>query len=70
MPVYEYRCDTCDERFELRRSLAEAGAPARCPAGHAGARRLLSVFATAGRSGAPSPAPVAGGCGAGCACAH
>lgn len=70
MPVYEYRCTTCDTRFEIRRPAAEAGAPATCPDGHEGARRVLSVFATAGRS-APAAAPTTGGgCGAGCACAH
>ncbi len=67
MPVYEYRCEVCDARFELRRPLAAAGEPASCPDGHPGARRLLSVFQTAGRTG--PPAPLSGGCGSGCACA-
>lgn len=76
MPVYEYVCRTCDSRFEARRSMSEAGAPISCPDGHADATRLLSVFASVGRAAAGSAAPApmagppAGGCGAGCACAH
>lgn len=70
MPLYEYRCPTCDRVFEQRRSMAQADADVRCPAGHTGVRRLLSVFASTG-SAAPSPGPVAApvrGCGGGCAC--
>ncbi|MEN9823305.1 MAG: FmdB family zinc ribbon protein [Ilumatobacteraceae bacterium] len=76
MPLYEFRCRTCDDTFELRRSMSESNDPATCPQGHDGAVRLLSVFANHG--GGPStgsapniPAPrVGGGCGGGCACAH
>jgi putative FmdB family regulatory protein len=74
VPLYEYRCRTCDDTFELRRPMSEASAPADCPAGHPDAVRLLSVFASvgAGPSGgaAPAPAQRAGGCGSGCGCAH
>ncbi len=72
MPVYEFRCSTCHAIFDERRPMADADAPACCPDGHVGARRLLPVFATTGL--APEPvggqcgAPVAGGCGSGCAC--
>ncbi len=73
MPVYEYVCRTCDQRFEVRRSMSEASAPIDCPDGHADTTRMLSVFASVGRSAGASPAPMAGppagGCGAGCACA-
>ena len=69
MPIYEYRCRTCDESFELRRPVAESSAPATCAAGHE-ARRILSAFATVGASSGPvSAAMPAGGCGPGCACA-
>jgi putative FmdB family regulatory protein len=74
MPVYEYVCRTCDSRFEARRSMSQAGDPIACPDGHAETARLLSVFASVGRapagSAAPMAGPPAGGCGAGCACAH
>jgi len=69
VPLYEYRCKECDRRFDLRRALAEADAPAQCPDGHRDAVRLLSAFAAVGRATTPmasGPAP----CGASCACAH
>jgi putative FmdB family regulatory protein len=79
MPIYEFRCQECEARFEARRpaELSDAPAPA-CPNGHASARRMLSVFATTGRSAGTSgtdwESPVAasggGGCGPGCACAR
>ncbi|HUC33831.1 MAG TPA: zinc ribbon domain-containing protein [Ilumatobacteraceae bacterium] len=76
MPLYEFRCRTCDDTFEERRPMSQASDPATCPNGHDGAVRLLSVFASVGTSGGASgsanpPAPRAGGgCGAGCGCAH
>ncbi len=66
MPIYEYRCTTCGERFEWLTSRAER-AEARCP--RCGARRverLLSAFAV-GKSGATAESP--GPCGSSdCAC--
>jgi putative FmdB family regulatory protein len=75
MPLYEFRCRTCDEPFEVRRPMSQANDPATCPAGHADSVRLLSVFASVGAPSGSSPAPTAtprmgGGCGAGCGCAH
>lgn len=75
MPLYEYRCRTCDETFERRRPMSEAGDPAECSHGHVDSVRLLSVFASVGGSSAagaaPAPAPARGGvCGSGCGCAH
>ena len=74
MPVYEYRCRTCDTRFEARRPMSEAAAPIDCPDGHVDTTRLLSVFASVGHGAASSArptagtGPVGGGCGPGCAC--
>ncbi len=69
MPLYEYRCPTCESTFELRRPMAESGAEATCPDGHRGATRVLSVFAAVG-AGAPgaSASPPATPCGGSCAC--
>jgi len=67
MPLYDYRCRTCEVVFEERRTMAEADAPVACPEGHADAVRLLPVFATVGAA-TVGAAPVTGGCGGGCAC--
>jgi putative FmdB family regulatory protein len=75
VPLYEYRCPICDDTFEARRPMAEASDPIDCPQGHAGSRRLLSVFASVGAAGAAAPAasstprPSGGGCCGGmCGC--
>jgi putative FmdB family regulatory protein len=75
MPLYEFRCRTCDEAFEVRRPMSQANDPATCPAGHPDSVRLLSVFASVGAPSGNAPAPAAtprmgGGCGSGCGCAH
>jgi putative FmdB family regulatory protein len=44
MPLYEYYCPVCDQRFELLRPMVRASEPATCPAGHADAERVISVF--------------------------
>ena len=72
MPLYEYRCRTCDTRFEVRRSMSDAALPAACPDGHVDTLRLLSTFATVG-GGVPGPQPATTGggcCGGGCGCRH
>jgi putative FmdB family regulatory protein len=73
VPLYEYRCLSCDELFEARRSMSEADDGVTCPDGHGEVRRLLSVFGTSGRATQsatatmPAAAPMRG-CGGGCAC--
>ena len=72
--TYEYRCQTCDTQFELRRPMSESSSTATCPDGHPDAVRLLSVFASVSggpvTGGAPAPRPSMGmgGCGGGCMC--
>jgi putative FmdB family regulatory protein len=71
MPVYEFRCRTCDTTFEARRPMAESNAAATCPDGHHDTVRLLSVFASVGAaSPSASSTPSGGGapCGAHCGC--
>jgi putative FmdB family regulatory protein len=78
VPLYEYRCRTCDETFEARRPMSQSSDPAECPNGHVDSRRVLSVFQSvgvgAGSSSSPAPGPSVpmggGGCGAGCGCHH
>lgn len=62
MPVYEYRCEECEERFEIRASFAEkqAGLEPTCPACDG---RSVKQVITAGlfiRSGARSDASSSG----------
>ena len=46
MPIYEYRCASCKERFEELVSASAQSAPP-CPScGATGAKRLFSMFAT------------------------
>lgn len=73
MALYEFRCRSCDDVFEVRRPMSESGDPAACPNGHDDTVRLLSVFAKTGAAGDDSPmsagAPTGGGCcGGGCGC--
>lgn len=55
MPFYSYRCPTCDERFEVRRTFAEYDQPMSCPEGHENAERVITSWGTGGgiRSGTP-----------------
>ncbi|MFL6054461.1 MAG: FmdB family zinc ribbon protein [Actinoallomurus sp.] len=65
MPRYDFRCRACGETFEVSRPMAEASAPASCPAGHDDTVKLLSAVAVSG--GAAAPPPSGGGCcGGGC----
>ncbi len=67
MPLYEFVCLACEDRFDVRRGLEEADPS--CPTcGDDRVRRQLSMFASAGNGGSVS----AGGCSCGgaCACGH
>ena len=79
MPVYEYRCDRCEKRFEALRPMSQSDAPMPCPRCEAPqTRRLISTFAAISRDGggsrlvAGSTASGCGGCSGGsCAtCGH
>ena len=48
MPIYEYLCEGCGERFSRLRPIREMDQPARCPkCGAETARRLISQVAAA-----------------------
>jgi putative FmdB family regulatory protein len=71
VPRYDFRCRTCGETFEVSRPMAEASAPAACPAGHADTVKLMSLVAVGGRAegGGSAPATAGGGCcGGACGC--
>lgn len=51
MPIYEYECQSCDEKFELRRSINDSDTELKCPkCGERNPRRIFSMFST-GSSG-------------------
>ena len=60
MPLYEYECQECGNRFETLRPVDGDDAEVRCPAcGAGGVERKLSTFASPGEPHASS------GCGHG-----
>ena len=65
MPIYEYRCAACGERFEILVPRHDAAVP-RCErCGNANVERLPSSFSVT----QPGSAPAAGPCGTpDCAC--
>jgi putative FmdB family regulatory protein len=67
MPIYEYACESCGNKFEklVRRSedVLESGCPS-CGQKHL--KQEYSTFAARGNSGDPMPSPAGmGGCPAG-----
>jgi putative FmdB family regulatory protein len=63
--IYEYRCKSCDTKFEAMRQMREMNAPAPCPSCQSlETMRLLSLFAahTAAAGGAKGDGFDAGGC--------
>lgn len=46
VPVYEYFCKSCDDKFEVLAPMGRMTQVLDCPEGHLGARKVLSVFAT------------------------
>ena len=70
MPIYEYVCARCQERFEkLVRAWGEIP---RCPfCDSPSVEKQLSTFASAGRDSGGAPAVGGCGCGRGsCGCHH
>ncbi len=64
MPVYEYVCTDCDNRFEMIRPMSRAAEPAPCPTCQQQSDRALSRFAcfTADENGIPVAVGGGGGC--------
>ncbi|MCK4222153.1 MAG: zinc ribbon domain-containing protein [Dehalococcoidia bacterium] len=47
MPIYEYQCGNCGQRFEVRQSIGEGSAGLSCPKCHAPKpERLFSSFSS------------------------
>lgn len=47
MPVYEYRCNACEHKFELLQSISAQPEDAQCPkCNKANSQRIMSAFAS------------------------
>ena len=70
MPIYEYRCESCAERFEVLTRFAERDTAQACPACESTKTRVLvSSFAFASGGGESSLSDFASeSTGGGCAC--
>jgi putative FmdB family regulatory protein len=56
MPIYEYECRSCGEKFELRRGIADSDSEIKCPkCGTENPRRVFSTFATTTFGGSCAP---------------
>lgn len=68
MPLYEYQCDNCGEKFEMRRPIPASDEPAPCPNCESeDSRRQVSLFMSFVK-GAERGQSTGGGCGCGGAC--
>ncbi|MDD5093805.1 MAG: zinc ribbon domain-containing protein [Dehalococcoidia bacterium] len=75
MPIYEYRCSACGEKFDLLRSMSKVHEPADCPKCKNEARRKISTFAARSRGPEGSFQTMGGtkdcgACTSGSSCAH
>jgi putative FmdB family regulatory protein len=79
MPLYEFACASCHNRFERLMSFQTAEDGVQCPScGTSNARRLISTFAAVSRGGSQTAvadawtAQSSGGgcCGGACGCSH
>jgi putative FmdB family regulatory protein len=49
MPIYEYRCESCESHFEVLQRVNDDGKDLTCPqCGHHRVEKQFSAFATAG----------------------
>ena len=77
MPMYEYYCRTCNDKFTQLRSITVAGENSECGQGHLAMKVLTTATVFAGglspdADNGEMAAPIGGGCACGrgaCACA-
>ena len=56
MPIYEYECVKCGEKFELRRAIVDSDSEVKCPkCGDEHPRKVFSVFGIGSSSGVCIP---------------
>jgi putative FmdB family regulatory protein len=58
MPIYEYQCTQCGEKFEVRQSIGEDGSKLTCPkCDTQNPKRLFSSFSSPGSSSSEISCP-------------
>ncbi|MGD9143433.1 MAG: zinc ribbon domain-containing protein [Dehalococcoidia bacterium] len=67
MPLYEYVCSECDNKFEVLRPLDQAENEACCPECQKSARRVMSTVSVFTTSPGGVPKTVPGSTGSSCA---
>ena len=56
MPIYQYNCEQCGHRFDLRRRIDESDSELKCAkCGCERPRRVISTFSTYSLSGSCAP---------------
>jgi putative FmdB family regulatory protein len=66
MPIYEYRCKSCETHFDVLQRGGEEKKDLRCPkCGHEKVEKQFSAFATTGGGGGFSAASRSSRCGSG-----
>jgi putative FmdB family regulatory protein len=56
MPIYEYECNNCAEKFSLRRNMSDKDEDIKCPkCGQPKPKRLFSTFACSTGDSCASP---------------
>jgi len=63
MPIYQYYCPECKEKFELLRRISQLEEPASCPKCKRSSTKILSKFASFSKDANGNTASVTGsGC--------
>ena len=66
MPLYEYRCQECEHRFEVLQRIGQGADGLSCPkCATARVEKQFSTFASVAPQGGSASMPSLGGCGGG-----
>jgi putative FmdB family regulatory protein len=61
MPIYEYECEKCGERFEMFCSISDSDKAVQCPVcGENQVHKILSAFGISGSGSGCAPTPSGG----------
>ncbi len=61
MPIYEYVCPKCEEKFELKRPMSQSSEAAPCPHCRQSSARILSAFACCSTDSSGMTSAIGGG---------